>query len=150
MSAREELKQTLASIAVLENQMGDLQDKIDPLLEKRNKLIWSVIVEEELFHGTKWSLTDACTLEFEIKDNETYRALFGNFYITNLSPFPGINTSISYEEFLFYFDDPKLMPPLIKKLGLVVDSSEITARLKKSRREVESLEVLCHTLGIKP
>ena len=149
MSAREELEQTLETITSAEDKLSAIQTKLDPLLKKRDELIWEVLMEEKLLHGLNWFLLDHQTLECVIRDNKPIKELFSYYYIPNLSPFTGIQTSISDDVFTFYFDDPKLMPSLVKKLEMKIDAAEITNRLHQRRREVESLEMLCHTLDIR-
>ncbi len=149
MSTREELDQVLKSIGEQENKIADVYQTIDPLIKKRDELIWNIILEEKLFSKLQWQLEDSQTLSCFIRDEEALQKLFGGLYITNLSPLPGITTSISSDYFSFYFADTKLIPSFVRKMDLIMDATEITDKLQRCRREVESLEILCHTLGIR-
>lgn len=154
MDKREELKALISKQIALEDQAADCYQQAEPIIKKRCEVVADILLEEKMLEGSKWVLDSHATLSLDGDPKgqpEIIRIIDTvgiNFYgFVDLEP--GIQLEISFDNFTFRFDDPKLIPAFVKKTGMVVDSGGLVQRLRSVKREVSALESLCHLLNIK-
>lgn len=154
MNKREELKAFTDQQYALEDQASACYQKAEPIIKKRCEVVADILIEENLLKGSRWVLDSHATLSLDgdPKSQPEIKHIIDtvgiNFYGIILLE-TGIELEITFDNFTFRFDDPKLLPLFVKKTGMIVDSVGLVQRLRSVKREVSALESLCHLLNIK-
>jgi hypothetical protein len=156
MSPRQEIIQLTASIRNIEDQAADLSTEAFKLREQREGLIAQMILDEKMLSGTEWEFNidvGYILLEYNgtISDDhmEKLKQLCHNDYHSLFDLSDGIRLSFHDNEVSLTFEDPKQLMPFVKRHKIVVTGTRMIDKLSKLKREVSTLEEVCHTFGIK-
>lgn len=153
-------KITLEDIALVSKEVSEsdalieeLNKKNDELANKRGRLLYDFILQNEMLKDSTWGIKSHGTaLYYQTPDNNEgitlLKEMFGNGF-ANLLTQDGVELYYSDRSLTATFDSHLEMPEFVRKLKIKVDGSEVTARLRKINKEIGPLIELCHLFNLK-
>jgi hypothetical protein len=158
VSKREELITISQSITKIEETISQLHEASYPLEEKKQEIIAALILEEKLLNGSKWRIEESnysgsIVLEYNgNRDDDLMLSIDhlinGSFHSTFVLE-PEIELQYDDMKVRLCFTNPNSIYNFIVRHGIVVDGKAVTKQLHHLKREVISLETICHRLNLK-
>jgi hypothetical protein len=156
MSRRKELEEMVLGIDENHKKAEDYHQLAYDLEDKINKVISSIIVEEEILAGTRWELRSNKVgephLEYVGKHTDQafkqIKELINDGYYSNFPFEEEVHLQFEDGGMNIFFSDSSRVKIYIEKLKLIVDFSPIKGSVNKLRKDLMTLEMLCHQLNI--
>jgi hypothetical protein len=155
MTKRKELSQLKIAMVEMDKRIHDLHHEQFALSEKVGETVCQIIFEEKLLAETKWELNtnNYSKLYLELKDCEqdpNYKRIFELIDSSNNCTFQ-LETGIQlnyFSDVSIEFDDNNMIPVFVRKNAMIIDGNNVTNKLHSHRRDVRTLETICHLFNI--
>lgn len=151
MSLNEEIQILEEQLISLDHQIGELNKQRWELQNQRDQLVARLILEENLLQGTRWILhaNDSPHLDFDLSQ-ENYskikkiQELARTDWHSSFRLQEGVVIRFDDNDVSLYFTEAKNLLPFAQKHSLIIDGTDITAKLAKLKREIAALEAIAH------
>jgi len=159
MSLQDKITELTAQIKEKEDAENRLITEACILREERDILVGQLIQNENILADTNWEfkLSNGTRFYLESRDSFSgkigpivklftcYNSQFDRFDLEGgiRLQFDSLNDYISIS-----FEEPKQLMPFVKRNKMLITGTGIIDRLAKLKREVSSLEEVCHTFEI--
>lgn len=156
MDLLQQIQNLAERINLLDDQSTELGHRAWDLRREREVLIARMILEEGLLKDSTWDVELGGTINNSgvylsftglIDDGSAMKVVVDmarSDYHSSLSLSDGINIRFNDNDISLTFKESKMMLPFIQKYGLVINGTSIQDRLAKLKREIASLELVCH------
>ena len=159
MTDKNKLIKINAELDKLVDQSNEVADKVGQLSSTRDSLLIEIIETENLLKDSNWELkfSGQIFLEYAGKVDDyimstilSYAKSSGSSYqYVWLQLESGIQFRIDEDEVSLHFDEPKMILPFVKKHKVKITGSSVVDRLRNLKREVASIEQICHEFSLK-
>ena len=156
MKTKEYIDDLTAQVKLLDEQSAELQMQAFSLRSKREELIAQMILEDEVLSGTDWELLLSV-------DSSPYLEYTGPVDVDPMQEFiklaktdwhcwfelsDGIRLQFDDGDVSLTFKEPRQLMPFVKKHKLIITGTGISDKLAKLKREVATLEDVCHQFNL--
>lgn len=155
MSFKEQINSLSDQIGELEEESANLNVKAFELRQQRESLIAQMILDEKLLVDSEWDLTidSSAGATLNYKDTspnnmEVIKELVRTDWHSWFEISDGIQLRFDDNDISLSFKESKQMMPFVKKNGLKINGAGIKDRLAKLKRDVVSLETVCHSFNL--
>lgn len=156
MNTRERINELTSQVKELDDQSADLQAKAFELRTLREELIAQMILEDGVLSGTDWELLlngdTSSYLEYtgpiDVEPMQEVIKLARTDWHCWFELADGIRLEFDDNEVSLTFKEPRQLMPFVKKHSLKITGTGISDKLAKLKREVATLEDVCHQFSL--
>ena len=156
MKTKEYIDDLTAQVKLLDEQSAELQTQAFSLRSKREELIAQMILEDEVLSGTDWELLlsgdSSPYLEYtgpvDVDPMQEVIKLARTDWHCWFELSDGIRLQFDDDGVSLIFKEPRQLMPFVKKHKLIITGTGISDKLAKLKREVATLEDVCHQFNL--
>jgi hypothetical protein len=156
MNFKEHIEQLTNQIKELDEQSAELQAQAFSLRTGREELIAQMILEDKILSKTDWEILlsgeSSPFLEYtgpiDVDPIQEIIKLARTDWHCWFELADGIRLQFDDNEVSLTFKEPRQLMPFVKKHNLIITGVGISDKLAKLKREVATLEDVCHQFNL--